>query len=534
MAEIKIPSDKDGFYHAGRTLYYFWLHYLSIKQESDDSTFYSVTYTLRYGIDEPSNIFSVNRKTYDPDSYAVAYDELTELGAREINALLNFLDATTSDVKLITEDSKGQQEVGVVSRNPDKTSVVLSAYGSEQQFDDSILKNLVYLDSSSVASGSSTDWTTFGTVSLTVNHVQSEQGLLIPKGSYVKSKELQLGDKSFTIEFYSYVDESSSDNSCICEVAHADHDIKVKFLKKINEATGETVTTAGFYLDDILVTCSKPDIMISNTLNHFAVVYQNSGKVLFFFVNGILVGNTDCSLTENIAIVYFNYDTTTEEKTFTGTIDMVRITGELARWIPDEDKEDDANLTFYPPQVFIVKERTIMPAKKLMNFYLPFERHFDDSKFLVISKKPVQTDRPTYDGVTTFEPVWNYYDPDQLKMEGDSRSKEAGVHYVTFTPWNDHVWRDGTTKAKISIWIVDRKKISTYPEQEEILAYNGAEQDINLKNYDDDIMTLSGTVKATDANSSDNPYYIAYVTPKDGFVWLTGRNDPYEVRWQIK
>lgn len=377
MAEIKIPSDKDGFYRAGRTLYYFWLHYLSIKQESDDSTFNSVTYTLRYGIDEPSNVFSVNRKTYDSDSYEVAYDELTELGAHEINALLDFLDITASDVKLITEDSKGQQEVGVVSRNPDKTSIVLSAYGSEQQFDDSVLKNLIYLDSSSVVSGSSTDWTTFGTVSLTVNHVQSEQGLLISKGSYVKSKELQLGDKSFTVEFYSYVDESSSDNSCICEVAHTDHDIKVKLLKKINEVTGETVTTVGFYLDDILVTCSKSDIMISNALNHFAVVYQNSSKVLFFFVNGILVGNTDCSLTENTAVVYFNYDTTTEEKTFTGTIDMVRITGELARWIPDEDKTDDTNLTFYPPQVFTVKERSIMPAKKIMNFYLPFERHFD-------------------------------------------------------------------------------------------------------------------------------------------------------------
>ena len=771
--DIKIPEDKTGLYRAGETLYYYWLHYNIATQKSNDNILNSVTYTLKYGTDDVSNFFSVNRKTYNLEDYENAYNELEELGTNEINALLNFLDQA-SGIKLVTVDSKGSQEAGAVSHDPGKTSVVMAAYGFDQQLDESALGNLTYFDINNIISKTSSAWTVIGgtPVVATVN-VQSEQGLVISNGLYVKSKDITIGGKGFTVEFYFYVNSTTLEGSCLCDIAHPDHDIKIKLLKEEDENTGETVNLIGVYLDDMLMSKSKSDINILDTLNHYAVVYQHSDTFLYFFVNGTLIGNTGCLLTEQTANVYFNYDVTSKQSACTGTLDMVRISGSLARWIPDkkfvdydtsrvvdeigavwqmhdgevevappeqnrfgtglrfsnnsyttldtpiklggadftidfwyyletdqtstspackeggiftinvgttydlgfhyigisnktlknclhstvgspakyirfntslkelhhiamvyvfaddtiyvyndgikqtnvfnsknrltvpqdfmltvgwyngtgtkghlkgsvdefrisagiarwtEDFEvptepykidnftkallrtskfnveeepeeefviDNPNYTFDPPVKIIpvTPQQSVPLQQKLLDFYVPLKRHFDDTKFNVITVMPSQSFVPVYDGVTEFEPVWNNYDPNQLKIEGDIRSKEVGVHYVTFTPWNDHVWSDGTTRPKIKFWMIGKEGIKDFPEQELPLTYNGSPQHVNLKNFDESTMVLSGTVTAVDANNSVSPYYVAIVTPKEGFTWSTGRNDPYEVKWKIE
>lgn len=309
---VNVPDTITGFYQADNTVYKYQLSYALDTQSYSDNVIYTVTYTLSYGTDNVSNIFSVNKKSYNLDNSQLIQDELVQFGQKEIKAFFDFLDLQ-SGVKLVIDDNQGIQEIGTTLRDPETNSLVISAYSSNQQLKSS------------------------------------------------------------------------------------------------------TVT-----------------------------------------------------------------------------------------------------------------------VRKLTDLFIPLAEHFDDNKFSVISRKPVQKEFHIYDGTTEFEPVWNYYNPDQLAISGDIRSKEVGTHYAVFTPKSGYVWYDGTSDSKTAIWTIKRRYINSFPEQAEMLIYNGDLQQINLKNYDERMMTLSGTVSATDANTVSNPYYIAYVTPKDGFWWSTNTNNAYEVRWKIK
>ena len=66
------------------------------------------------------------------------------------------------------------------------------------------------------------------------------------------------------------------------------------------------------------------------------------------------------------------------------------------------------------------------------------------------------------------------------------------------------------------------------PTQKGTLTYNGKAQTPSWNNYDADKMTMSGAVSGTNAGS-----YTATFTPKDGYYWIGGTNEPRTASWKI-
>ena len=75
--------------------------------------------------------------------------------------------------------------------------------------------------------------------------------------------------------------------------------------------------------------------------------------------------------------------------------------------------------------------------------------------------------------------------------------------------------------------VADSKKIAV-PSQAGALTYNGANQSPAWNGYDPKVMTIGGTVTASNAGS-----YNATFTPKAGYTWEDGTNAAKTVAWSI-
>lgn len=793
------PADVTGFYTAGQTTYYYWLHYGKRMQEYNEGFSITVSYTLKWGIDDTSNTFSSKKKGYDNTNYQTATVELTDLGNKEIEELLNYLDGL-SGIKLVTTNSAGSQEIPAYSRDPSGKAIVLSAKKFSSAADTHV-KAMLHFDGDVMVDETGSSWSTSGgNPIMTSDNAAIGKGMLVSDGRYISSSNIPLGGDSFTVDFFAFVNSNAPDNSCLCDINHPSCDIKIKLLKDTKSVT------IGFYVQNTLAAQSKVDIIVDNTTSHFAVVYQKSKTALFFFVNGIMVGNKANPISRQDTKVYFNREVSASRSTFIGTIDEIRISDGIARWTPDVDFQEydatkvvdeagaiwqmyngevtpapmgkgkfentsnhgyttglhfdnttfvanrgtkfssseqnsqpwisecfyaelmtpitmggsdftidfwysldttenkkggmfeitfinpdtkkisslgahhpgslcihgynsgtqwinrqtskgsanvlhhlamvythstqmfkiyrdgvsfadvsakksgldkpcDFHLTvgkyfsgggqngamcgaidefrisvgiarwtsnftpptepyeiddytkalmrtsvFEPPEqqqeeeeedfevdnpnhIFnppvdsysVSPQTTIITYEEQGDYYIPLAEYFDDDKFTLIKKYPVQKKPyPTYDGVHTLEPIWDNYDPQQLQLGGETSAKTAGIHWAEFTPWNDHLWATTNTNTKKILWVIASARVEKYPEQEEPLTYNEHEQQVNLINFLDKITTLSGTVSATEANDIDTPYYKAYATLDENYVWPSGMGGPYEIKWTIK
>lgn len=324
-----VPSDIIGYYKTANKNYCYWLHYSVEVTNNTDSIECAIIYTLKYGTDDTSIVFSTNKKGYDLETMTPAQEEIIQWGTVEINKLLNFLDQQ-SGVKLVTVNTDGRQEIGAVSNDPGGKTLVITAHGTQQQISDYSLKGL--LQSDSVDSF----WIMKnGDPVFTEVHTFSGKGLLISDGRYFLTQDIDLGGESFTIDFFAYVDEAVPAEACLCDIYHSDHDIKLKILKETDSDTGDIITSIGLFIDNVLISQSKIDIPIVNVLNHYALVFQMSARTLFCFINGTMIGSPNFVLLKNTAKIYFNYDVTTQASVFQGVIDETRISTGLARWIPD-------------------------------------------------------------------------------------------------------------------------------------------------------------------------------------------------------
>ena len=375
--EIQIPPDVTGFYRAGKVSYYYWLHYDSRVQESDDEVTTTVSYVLRWGTDDCSNKFSSNKKSYDTSNYALASVELVEEGKGKLNELFDYLDNLTG-VKLVTGSKKCYQkntvnyagstnrintdsgneivtledkttntvytshEVGAHPRDPGGKALVLTAHEFEEGIDSNI-QAMLHLDGDTLVDETGSSWTSNGGAPITTaENAAMGKGLLVSDGRYIVSKTVILGPESFTVDFFAFTDENCPNDACLCDIKHPSYDIKIKLLKQLNSKTQETDITMGFYVNNELKLQSKVDIIISGAICHYAVVYQKAAKKIFFFINGILIGQQEEKeeLPQGATQVYFNRDTTTGKSTFIGTLDEIRISTGLARWAPDLDFQD--------------------------------------------------------------------------------------------------------------------------------------------------------------------------------------------------
>lgn len=787
--DIEIPPDITGFYRAGQVVYYYWLHYDAQTQNNDGDIKTTVICTLRWGTDDTANVFFSDKKSYDISNYTTAPVELTELGKQQIDELFNHLDNLTG-VKLVTvtgpEENRVSQEVGAHPRDVTGNALVVVAHEFEQGADIRT-QAMVHFDGDNIVDETGSPWTVGGgTPITTAQGAAMGKGMLISDGRYISSKAIQMGAESFTVDFFAFVNEGCPSDACICDINHPNCDIKIKLLKQFNSKTQETETTIGFYVNGELKAQSKIDIIVLETVCHYAVVYQQAKHALFFFVEGTMIGNMEQEISKAPTKVWFNRDVSANKSTFLGTIDEIRISTDLARWttdvnfkeyatgvikdekniewhmyardpknakvetttpaefvkaeegqdkfgtgivfdghkyaymatplklggrdfsidfwvnitkpgssnggifeieigqreyilgfhdysseacihdsketqkkmkaikstfrhvaivyvqetgkitfysdgsvvgkigsfdpkgklktessfrlkigryqgtgttgyligiidefrivsgcipsmflddngnllskftlptepypsdddftvallrssafneVPDDNDEEDfevdnPNHIFNPPTTsYKISTQVTGDPTQLTNYYIPLVEHFDDDKFTVIDQAPIQkTPYPVYDGETEYEPEWMYYDPQQLKLEGDLKSKKAGDHYVTFTPWNDCLWQGGGNKPKTVIWKIVKDNIKFLPEQEEPLYYNGEEQQNNVINLDSKYMTFTGDLTAKDANTLAKPFYIIVATPKDNYEWPTGMSGPYKVLWQI-
>lgn len=67
-----------------------------------------------------------------------------------------------------------------------------------------------------------------------------------------------------------------------------------------------------------------------------------------------------------------------------------------------------------------------------------------------------------------------------------------------------------------------------YPAYTGTLEYTGSEQQPVWINYNSDRITIGGTTSATNAGT-----YTATFTPKNGYCWVDGSTNPYNVEWTI-
>lgn len=139
---------------------------------------------------------------------------------------------------------------------------------------------------------------------------------------------------------------------------------------------------------------------------------------------------------------------------------------------------------------------------------------------------PSQIGTLTYNG-SNQTPMWNYYDANKMTITVTAQ-KNAGTYTATFTPIDPYIWSDGTVTPKEVSWSIDKATITADPAQNGTLTYTGSEQTPTWSNYDSAKMTVSGTVKGTNAGS-----YNAQFTPTANYKWSNGTTAAKTVAWSI-
>lgn len=125
-------------------------------------------------------------------------------------------------------------------------------------------------------------------------------------------------------------------------------------------------------------------------------------------------------------------------------------------------------------------------------------------------------------------PEWINYDPKKLTMSGTVSAIETGKYVTSFTPKEDFCWMDGSVEEYLIEWNIFGEIVS-YPKISETLTYNEKSQSPTWVNYVTDAMTLSGDKSATNAGT-----YTSVFTLTEGYGWEDGKDEPYNVAWEIE
>lgn len=389
---------------------------------------------------------------------------------------------------------------------------------------------------------------------------------------------IKLGAADFTIDFWAYFDSldhvKSSQASGAFEITMTDPDTQQKGILGCHyvysSSIGYKLCIHGSGVTNISNVRAVLDIQ---TLCHIAIVFTQDDGKLSVFVDGKKKKSVVCAGLQRteydfhlIVGRYYDNVGNSSNGPLDGSIDEFRISAGVARWtedfeVPTEPYEIDQytkalmrtssfgqeeqegspfetvnpNKTFNPPTEPYVNKTTEqqVSSSETADFRIPLVEYFDDDLFIPIKQLPVQTAIPLYDGETIFEPIWLNYDPQALRLEGDISSSEPGIHYVTFTPIDNHVWWNGSTSPKTVSWKIISKPLD-YPTVTGDLTYNGIVQTIPISGFDEEGMILEGATTAADSNTLNEPYYIATVRLKPGYSWTEGGVAPYELRWKIK
>lgn len=163
---------------------------------------------------------------------------------------------------------------------------------------------------------------------------------------------------------------------------------------------------------------------------------------------------------------------------------------------------------------------------------------------LVITQQKI-TQLPTatqtqfqYDAGTSEYQIQLQYDDTILQIDASSvtTTDHAGHYQVTFNVANTNYCFDnlnGVSTDKMAYtlsWQVD-PILLTKPTKLGTHRYNGTEQSVTLRNFDESLMTKSGELSAIDAGE-----YTANVSLKDkvNYAWLDQTTDDLSIKWKIE
>lgn len=145
----------------------------------------------------------------------------------------------------------------------------------------------------------------------------------------------------------------------------------------------------------------------------------------------------------------------------------------------------------------------------------------------VIDSVPAQSGTLTYTGGSQ-APTWEGFDTAKMSIGGTSAATNAGTYYATFTPLSGYKWADDTQDEKSVAWTIGRATITAEPVQTGTLTYTGGALSPAWDNYDTDIVTIGGTMSATNAGT-----YNATFTPTANYQWEDGTPTAKTIPWTI-
>ena len=142
-----------------------------------------------------------------------------------------------------------------------------------------------------------------------------------------------------------------------------------------------------------------------------------------------------------------------------------------------------------------------------------------------VSDKPIGYVEYTYDGNVHTN---GYTAPKGIEMVGIDKATHTGTYIAVYTPIKNYTWTDGT-RTPVSVVLEIKKKELPLPYPESDLIYNGQRQKVNMINYDENIMYMTGEI-AKSAGS-----HTATITLKDplNYKWADHALPTVVVKWNI-
>lgn len=150
-------------------------------------------------------------------------------------------------------------------------------------------------------------------------------------------------------------------------------------------------------------------------------------------------------------------------------------------------------------------------------------------KYMFIEVLPEQDGTLTYNGEDQY-PTWKNLDPLKLIVEGEKSAINAGIHYITVTPFGNFGWPDNSQTPRQIPYEIKRKPIDVQPSLQSSLTFNGLEQTPTWNNFNPDIMSIGGTFE----NQINVGTYDATFTPDTNHCWRDGSFNPITMPWSIE
>ena len=157
------------------------------------------------------------------------------------------------------------------------------------------------------------------------------------------------------------------------------------------------------------------------------------------------------------------------------------------------------------------------------------------------SIQPLKLNKPaaaatvfTYDGNPHTLSISNY-NADYMSETGTTTATNVSNYSVKYSLKNktNTCWADSTTADVTISWKIEGQRLSeelSNLEQEGTLIYNGARQDVKIKNYNSTYHNLlERNIQGTNAGE----YYFT-VAPKSGYAWSDGTQAIKKVYWYIQ